>query len=59
MLQWSCVIDDFGFQPVSKKEIIMGCAVTLLGAMLIVGFGLPWWWWLLLILVVAMVDSRK
>ena len=36
----------------------MGCAVFILGAMLIVGLGLSGWWWLALLLAVWMVVEQ-
>ena len=34
----------------------MGCAVIVLGVMLIVGLNLSWWWLLLLAIVAMMSD---
>ena len=34
----------------------MGCAVIVLGVMLIVGFNLSWWW-LLLLIIAAMMSN--
>ena len=35
----------------------MGCAVIVLGVMLIVGLNLSWWWLLLLVIVVMMTSD--
>ena len=36
----------------------MGCVVFILGAMLIVGFGLAGWWWVALVVVALMLSNR-